>query len=168
MTSAICWDFKPLPLSGWLWSAPKYDIEYNFFDWDLPVTSALPIVNLFTISIDFNQFQSISITFNPKFKWGLGLDRKSHILGEIGIWDCHNRNPSLLPRDDSAPFMYREIHKKVLCQNSQMLDLSYHISSENTFSFSCLPQWARKYRKSSYSAVFFSKEGSRLDCRSHF
>ena len=47
--------------------------------------SALPIVNLFTISIDFNQFQSISITFNPKFKWGLGLDRKSHILGEIGI-----------------------------------------------------------------------------------
>ena len=43
--------------------------------------SALLIVNLFTISIDFNQFQSISITFNPKFKWGLGLDRKSHILG---------------------------------------------------------------------------------------
>ena len=98
--------------------------------------SALLIVSLFTISINFNQFQSISITFNPKFKWGLGLDRKSHILGEIGIWDCHNRNPSLLPRDDSAPFMYREIHKKVLCQNSQMLDLSYHISSEFKFSFS--------------------------------
>ena len=139
---------------------------------------------------NLNRFQSISITFNPKFKWGLGLDRKSHILGEIGIWDCHNRNPSLLPRDDSAPFMYREIHKKVLCQNSQMLDLSYHISSEYTFSFSCLPQWARKYRKSSYSAVFFQKrdrdwivdpifrqglrltrvlkEGLRLDFRSHF
>ena len=139
----------------------------RFFPWQystyltlqlyIPAASALPIVNLFTISIDFNQFQSISITFNPKFKWGLGLDRKSHILGEIGIWDCHNRNPSLLPRDDSAPFMYREIHKKVLCQNSQMLDLSYHISSEYTFSFSCLPQWARKYRKSSYSAVFFQK-----------
>ena len=67
---------------------------------------------------------------------------------------------------------------------------SYHISSEYTFSFSCLPQWARKYRKSSYSAVFFQKwdrdwivdpifrqglrltrvlkEGLRLDFRSHF
>ena len=125
----------------------------------------MPIVNLFTISIDFNQFQSISITFNPKFKWGLGLDRKSHILGEIGIVTIeilHFCQQMILP------LYVSEIHKKVLCQNSQMLDLSYHISSEYTFSFSCLPQWARKYRKSSYTAVFFSKEGSRLDCRSHF
>jgi len=59
--------------------------ESYYLDQICTIYSALPIVNLFTISIDFNQFQSISITFNPKFKWGLGLDRKSHILGEIGI-----------------------------------------------------------------------------------
>ena len=121
---------------------------------NLFVFSALLIVNLFTISIDFNQFQSISITFNPKFKWGLGLDRKSHILGEIGIVTI-----AIL---HFCPIYVSEIHKKVLCQNSQMLDLSYHISSEYTFSFSCLPQWARKYRKSSYSAGFFFKRGIKI------
>ena len=115
-----------------------------------------------SISINFNPFQSLSIPnlngdwdwiVNPIF-WGrLGLSQ-SQSFTFANRWFC--------------PIYVSEIHKKVLCQNSQMLDLSYHISSEYTFSFSCLPQWARKYRKSSYSAVFFSKEGSRLDCRSHF
>ena len=111
---------------------------------------------------NLNRFQSLSIPnlngdwdwiVNPIF-WGrLGLSQLQSFTF-ANRWFC--------------PICVSEIHKKALCQNSQMLDLSYHISSEYTFSFSCLPQWARKYRKSSYSAVFFSKEGSRLDCRSHF
>ena len=137
-----------------------------------------------SISINFNPFQSLSIPnlngdwdwiVNPIF-WGrLGLSQ-SQSFTFANRWFC--------------PIYVSEIHKKVLCQNSQMLDLSYHISSENTFSFSCLPQWARKYRKFSYSAVFFQKrdrdwivdpifrqrlrltrvlkEGLRLDFRSHF
>ena len=115
-----------------------------------------------SISINFNPFQSLSIPnlngdwdwiVNPIF-WGRLRLSQSQSFTFANRWFC--------------PIYVSEIHKKVLCQNSQMLDLSYHISSEYTFSFSCLPQWARKYRKSSYSAVFFSKEGSRLDCRSHF
>ena len=51
--------------------------------WDS--SSALPIDDLFTISIDFDQFRSISISSDPKFKWGTGSDRRSYILGEIGI-----------------------------------------------------------------------------------
>ena len=106
-----------------------------------------------SISINFNPFQSLSIPnlngdwdwiVNPIF-WGrLGLSQ-SQSFTFANRWFC--------------PIYVSEIHKKVLCQNSQMLDLSYHISSEYTFSFSCLPQWARKYRKSSYSAVFFFKRG---------
>ena len=89
--------------------------------------------------------------------------------------------------DDSAPFMLVKFEKKCFVK-TEMLDLSYYISY--IFSFSCLSQWARKYRKSSYSAVFFQKrdrdwivdpifrqglrltrvlkEGLRLDFRSHF
>ena len=137
-----------------------------------------------SISINFNPFQSLSIPnlngdwdwiVNPIF-WGrLGLSQLQSFTF-ANRWFC--------------PIYVSEIHKKVLCQNSQMLDLSYHISSEYTFSFSCLPQWARKYRKSFYSAVFCQKwdrdwivdpifrqglrltrvlkEGLRLDFRSHF
>ena len=115
-----------------------------------------------SISINFNPFQSLSIPnlngdwdwiVNPIF-WGrLGLSQ-SQSFTFANRWFC--------------PIYVSEIHKKVLCQSSQMLDLSYHISSAYTFSFSCLPQWAIKYRKSSYSTVFFSKVGLRLDCRSHF
>ena len=122
----------------------------------------------------------------------MGIEIGSYIPYFGGDWDCHNRNPSLLPTDDSAPFMLVKFIKSTLSKQSNVrfVDLSYHISSEYTFFFSCLPQWARKYRKSSYSAVFFQKwdrdwivdpifrqglrltrvlkKGLRLDFRSHF
>ena len=112
-----------------------------------------------SISINFNPFQSLSIPnlngdwdwiVNPIF-WGrLGLSQ-SQSFTFANRWFC--------------PIYVSEIRKKCFVK-TEMLDLSYYISY--IFSFSCLSQWARKYRKSSYSAVFFSKEGSRLDCRSHF
>ena len=140
-----------------------FDLWFNWLYRIRPVLCRLPIYSQSqSISINFNPFQSLSIPnlngdwdwiVNPIF-WGrLGLSQ-SQSFTFANRWFC--------------PIYVSEIHKKVLCQNSQMLDLSYHISSEYTFSFSCLPQWARKYRKSSYSAGFLSKEGSRLDCRSHF
>ena len=79
-----------------------------------------------SISINFNPFQSLSIPnlngdwdwiVNPIF-WGrLGLSQ-SQSFTFANRWFC--------------PIYVSEIHKKVLCQNSQMLDLSYHISSEYT------------------------------------
>ena len=82
-----------------------------------------------SISINFNPFQSLSIPklngdwdwiVNPIF-WGrLGLSQ-SQSFTFANRWFC--------------PIYVSEIHKKVLCQNSQMLDLSYHISFEYTFSF---------------------------------
>ena len=79
-----------------------------------------------SISINFNPFQSLSIPnlngdwdwiVNPIF-WGrLGLSQ-SQSFTSANRWFC--------------PIYVSEIHKKVLCQNSQMLDLSYHISSEYT------------------------------------
>ena len=86
-----------------------------------------------SISINFNPFQSLSIPnlngdwdwiVNPIF-WGrLGLSQ-SQSFTFANRWFC--------------PIYVSEIHKKVLCQISQMLDLSCHISSEYTFSFSCRP-----------------------------